>query len=230
MSSIVPVLPRLPRACARVVLALLAFAVLAGLSACGTVSKAECQTGDWTGIGQRDGRNGEPEDLFDKHVQSCARYELGADRDAWLRGRSQGLVEYCTPLSGFANGSAGRTYHGVCTGPRGADFLDAYGFGRDVFVAREAARRAREESERIEDRLSSIESEIFDLRSKAAGLEGPDRDRLRDRIRDLEDLRFDLVSDRFGADRDARMAEAYAEEVTARARQDFVRRYGFAPG
>jgi hypothetical protein len=205
---------------------LFAAALVAG---CGTVSKSECQAGDWAAIGERDGRNGEPVTLFDSHAESCARYDLPADRDGWLRGREAGLREYCTPISGFAAGSAGRTYHGVCEGRRGGDFLDAYGIGRDLGAAREAARRAREASERVDGRLSDVEDEIADTRGALAMAEGDERARLADRLRDLEDLRFDLVSDRFDAEREARMAERAADEAEARARDDFYRRFGFSP-
>ncbi len=187
--------------------ALLALVALAG---CGTVSKAECQAGDWDTIGFRDGRNGESEALFARHAESCARFDLPADKATWMRGRERGLVEYCTPLSGYANAVAGKEYKGVCSGERGGAFLDAYGIGREVGLAREAARRADDRVSELRGRLRDIEDEIDRLRS-GRDEPGPDRRNARSRLVELQSLRLDAMSDLFAAEREAAAAEAEAD-------------------
>lgn len=197
-------------------------------SACGTVSKAECQTGDWTSIGQRDGREGAPETLFDSHAESCRRHGLPADRDGWLSGRREGLRAYCTPLSGYANGSAGREYHNVCTGPGAGDFIDAYGLGLDVQRAREEAREAERDADAVELRIREVEADIERLRF-GDDVPNEERERRRDELRRLESLRLDLLEERFAARREARAARADADAVESQARARFMSRFGLSP-
>lgn len=214
----------------RIAAVVLAGGLLAGLQGCGTVSKADCEAGDWETIGLRDGRAGEPESLFASHAESCARYELPADKDGWMRGRERGLGEYCTPLSGFANGSAGREYQNVCTGAAAGSFLDAYGIGRDVGMARAEARRAREEVDRVTSRLRETDDGIADAERDATSEDPQRRKVARDRLRELHDLRFGLMRDLYAAERALPAAENAADVAEARGRDAFRRRFGYPPG
>lgn len=204
--------------------------VLLLLSACGTVTKSECQVGDWRSIGLRDGRDGRSELFFAKNAESCQRFGLSADRDAWLAGRAEGLKDYCTPLSGYANGRAGREYENVCTGRAGQDFLLAYGLGGTVRDAREDARLYEEQADRAERQLREDERELLDLRAELDRASAEDRRRIRERISDLELRRFDLLTDRFGAERAAARSRAEAEDVEAEARGRFFAAFGYPPG
>lgn len=203
--------------------------VLLALAGCGTVSREQCQAGDWYGIGVTDGREGRPESRIDDHAESCARFKLPIDRAAWDAGRTEGLREYCTPISGYANGVAGRTYHDVCSGPAGGSFITAYALGSDVHRARAEAERAAAEARRIEDEIDRIGSEIAELQDR---LDDADRDRrgeIRDRIDRLRDRRFDLTTDAFAARRLALRAADEARMIEESSREAYARAFGVPP-
>ncbi len=116
----------------------------------------------------------------------------------------------------------------MCSGAAGGAFLDAYGIGRDVGLARDAARRAREHVDALRSRLRDVEDEIHRLRS-GRDEPGPDRRHARSRLMDLQSLRLDAMSDLFAAEREAAAAETDADAAEARGRAAFRQRFGFAP-
>ncbi len=132
-------------------LATVAFASLA-LSGCATVSKGECQGGDWYGIGVRDGANGYGEERFVDNAKACAKHGITADRERWLDGRVRGLERYCTVRNGLQVGQRNDSYRGVCPLPDEEGFLRGYELGRELHYARA--------------RLSGYDSEIHDLRER----------------------------------------------------------------
>lgn len=202
---------------------------LALLSGCGTVSREQCQAGDWYQIGLVDGRNGEPGTLIAEHAKSCERYKLPVDGSAWERGRQDGLKDYCTPVSGFANGVSGKSYQNVCSGAAGADFLTAYSLGSEVHRARRIADEARAEARRAADYEDDLEDEIRRLRDRLDGASEEERAEIRERIRDLRSRRFDFVGDRFAARADAAAAERDADLTEARVRSTFIQVFGYPP-
>ncbi|WP_181706336.1 DUF2799 domain-containing protein [Chthonobacter rhizosphaerae] len=189
------------------------------LAACGTLSKSECQTGDWYTIGLVDGQAGADGSRLQEHAKSCARYSLPVDPVRYEEGRAEGLRSYCTPPSGFANGMSGAVYRNVCTGRAGSDFLAAYGLGTDVYRARSIARDAAAEARAVRGERDRLDDRVDELRSRMANATPEERERLRDRI---EDIRFDMMgtfTDQFAAQRraDAAARDAAAAEAAARA-------------
>ena len=63
---------------------------------------------------------------------ACAKHGVAPDLAAYQQGRSEGLQEYCQPTKGFALGSNGAAYAGVCPADLEADFLDAYNAGHHL--------------------------------------------------------------------------------------------------
>lgn len=198
------------------------------LAGCSTLSKEQCQSGDWYQIGVVDGRNGKSSAILAEHEKACARYKIGVDAITWQRGRSEGLKDYCTPVSGFANGSAGKSYENVCTGRAGADFLTAYGLGTDVYQARSEARELADEARRAENEEDRIADEIRDLRRRMRDASDDERDDIRDRIANLQSRRFGF-DDGFSARMDAARAAREAEIAEARARAAFTDIFGYPP-
>ncbi|PIE20558.1 MAG: hypothetical protein CSA61_01335 [Neptuniibacter caesariensis] len=77
--------------------------VLAG-SGCASLSREECVTGDWYGIGYRDGIQGQVESHVSGHQEACSAYQIKLDLDDYIRGREQGLKIYCKPDNGYRQG------------------------------------------------------------------------------------------------------------------------------
>jgi len=136
-----------------------AFAALAAitlLGSCATLSEEACRSGDWEGIGYRDGANGRYQDYLTNHAEACADYGIAPDTTAWLRGRSAGLLEYCTPANVYQVGRRGHEMTAVCQGHDVSDLRLANYFGL----------RYHEITEDIDD----LEDDIDDLRHEIAEL------------------------------------------------------------
>ena len=128
-----------------------AMAVLA-LSGCSTVSKSECQSGDWYDIGVRDGARGHGEERFLENAKACAKHGISADRERWLDGRMRGLERYCTARNGFEVGAENGGYAGVCPRPDEDAFLHGLSLGKDLAGAR--------------SRLAHFDHEIHEIKEK----------------------------------------------------------------
>lgn len=196
-------------------LAAMGLLLLAGplLSACATLSEAECRVGDWYSIGQADGYNGRPAARLADHAAACGDYGIAPDQAAYAAGREDGLRQYCQPARGYREGLAGNGYAGVCPLGQERGFLSGFEAGREVA---EVAARAH----RLEERIDLLERALAenaagreaaldaleagggsDARDVLRRLEFQERD-IRDDIDDLEDDLFHLrrVEDRLRLD------------------------------
>ena len=106
-------------------LSLLALLLLAG---CSTMNKPECQTASLnpSALGLSDGQKGYGLWRLDKHVESCARFGIDIDRQAYLAARERGLQDYCTPENAERVGMRGETYEDVCPTALAPAFLERY--------------------------------------------------------------------------------------------------------
>ncbi len=140
---------------------LLAFAVLglALLSGCASISREECQVGDWAAIGERDGADGRVADTqFGRHVSACAKVDIIPDRAAWEQGYATGLRSYCTPQTGLREGEAGRPYRNVCPSADEAGFLLGHDLGLSAYRQRARIEEIRREIAQLQ-RFSSVRSD-----------------------------------------------------------------------
>nr|WP_294867859.1 DUF2799 domain-containing protein [uncultured Pseudogulbenkiania sp.] len=104
----------------------LLFALTVLLAGCATLNEQECRSKPASELGREDGRQGYGLWRLDKHVEACARFGLGIDRQAYLAAREQGLREYCTPDNGERVGRRGERYENVCPAELEAAFLKRY--------------------------------------------------------------------------------------------------------
>lgn len=178
-------------------------AAIVALSACATLSKAECQTGDWRGIGFADGNRGEPLSRIEDHMEACSEHGIAVDRQLYEAGRKEGLETYCRIDRAESEGRKGRPYHNVCEGETGVSFLAVYDEARDVHAV-------ERDLQLVRSRLDTLIEQIT-----ASGLSKADRAGLRleistqqDRIRVLEDrIRLEEKELRFTYQREqARLA------------------------
>ena len=101
------------------------------------MNEAECLVSDWQMIGYEDGARGYGSQRLSRHRKACAKHGVAPDLAAYQQGRSEGLQqEYCKPTKGFALGSNGAAYAGVCPADLEADFLDAYNAGHHLWQLR----------------------------------------------------------------------------------------------
>lgn len=84
------------------------------LSACGTMTKAECQVADWYQVGLSDGKTGKMWHHLADHAKSCAKAGIVPDKQAWEAGRQQGLQSYCTIGNAYQRGLKGISVGMAC--------------------------------------------------------------------------------------------------------------------
>lgn len=103
--------PTSRRFLAKHAVSLMSLVLLAG---CATLSREQCRSGDWYGIGTADGQAGEPLGRLDRHVRACAEYGIPVDEQRYRAGYDQGLRAYCHIHNACAAGLRGHRYQRVC--------------------------------------------------------------------------------------------------------------------
>lgn len=144
---------------------LTAMAVLLAGVGCASMSKEECVTADWRAIGYEDGAAGRSVSAVSARRQACAnKADITVDMAAYTAGRNEGLGLYCRPSNGYAVGSRGGSYYGVCTGDEEHEFLAAYETGRELYGLKSAVtsiggqiRQAQYDLRHVESRIAETE-------------------------------------------------------------------------
>ena len=132
---------------ARTVIRLLAPLAVLMITGCASLSKNECVNANWEDIGIRDGAAGRPEEYLIQHSMACSKVAVTPDRQAWSKGREQGLERFCVPHRAYQIGEYGGGFDsGICRNFDQDRLVDAYEKGREV--------------NRLGGQLSSIDSEI----------------------------------------------------------------------
>ena len=150
------------------------------LAGCATLSREQCQQGDWFGIGMTDGLGGEQASRLEQHVRACAEYGLPVDRQHYFAGRDQGLREYCRYANAFVTGLAGSRYQHVCPPAIDATFAHYNQAAYEVY-------RIKQELASVDGQISSVEDRLRD-----SGLSKDRRRELRQELREL-DRRYDRL-------------------------------------
>jgi hypothetical protein len=144
------------------------------LSACATLSKNQCQQGDWYGIGLADGRAGMAMNRLAEHNEACAEYGIVVNATTYLEGRSQGLIYYCRLGNAFVSGLQGQRYQYVCPPAIDAVFARCNAAAYHVY-------ELRNNLNSIDNKLSNVENQL-----KKKGLSNNDYYNLRQDLRDLD--------------------------------------------
>lgn len=138
------------------------------LSGCASLSKEECQQGDWRQIGFADGASGQSAAYINEHSKACAEYGVRPDLDSYLRGREQGLLTYCQAENGFSVGRQGKQ-HNVADCPENMKpgFIEQYRQGQQVYNTEQELKRQRSRIDtnnhqirRNDDRLNQIRRDL----------------------------------------------------------------------
>ncbi|HWJ88071.1 MAG TPA: DUF2799 domain-containing protein [Pelagibacterium sp.] len=153
------------------------------LASCATLTKEQCQAGDWRSIGFNDGSRGRPANYVSNHVDACAEYGISLDNALYQAGRSDGLGSYCRLSTAETTGRRGERYYGVCEGPVGAAFARVHRAGEAVYEAK--------------SELSSLDSEIDGLmrQLRREGISEDEMRALSRQITSLQRSRWQLESE-----------------------------------
>lgn len=168
------------------------FFLLATLAGCATLSKSQCQTGDWRSVGEADGRAGYSSSRIGEHNEACVKHGISVDRALYDKGYATGLKQYCTPNNAARVGLAGRTYRNVCTGEIGISFLRIYREANDVSSIDSDIASLQSQIDSLTERMAKPETTqderddiVYDIRS----LNNDISRKLRDRAREDAELR-----------------------------------------
>jgi len=151
------------------------------LASCASLSEDECRTGDWQGIGYRDGTQGAATDRFQAHVKACTGVGVQPVLDEWLEGRNAGLPVYCSTANAYRLGRNGGHLKAVCPAADADALRKAYRTGERYYQLTREIRALQHELSDVLDALvgaddataailknhvARINSEIFLLRTR----------------------------------------------------------------
>jgi hypothetical protein len=160
------------------------------LSGCATLSKEECLRGEWSTVGYQDGAQGYPAKQFYEHVAACREHGVMPRQDVYLKGREQGLKQYCTVEIGLREGQAMRNYQLVCPAKTQPLFLQGYMQGLNRALLDNVARtdvkrhelsykrgqlsRSREDKDikRLQSEIESLNSDLSRLSDEYYKIQG----------------------------------------------------------
>jgi hypothetical protein len=175
-------------------LGLIILAGLLFLSGCATLNKEACLSGDWRGLGMKDGVNGESAARIEKHRKACAEHGVRPDEKLYMDGRAEGLREYCQIDNAFQSGLKGRQYQGVCPLAIHSLFLRYNKAAYEVHQTREEIKNKHDSISAAQNQLGNkktsasskghIRRDIQKLESELDQL----RNDLRDRERNLDEM------------------------------------------
>jgi hypothetical protein len=145
--------------------------VIFAISGCAGMDAAECRTADWRAIGYEDGAQGRKPEYFGERRKACAEHGVAANFDAYLAGRTEGLMQFCRPHNGYQLGTQGRPYSGICPASLEAAFVAAHADGYGLYTRRMALNKVRKRLRYSEKRAKEIE---YQLAENTALLISPD--------------------------------------------------------
>ncbi len=135
---------------------ILSLLFLIGFTGCATLNESECKTANWEIIGLEDGSQGRPTSYIGQHRQACAEYQVAPDLDAYLKGHTAGLRQFCTADKGYQQAVNGQANKQICPGDLAQDFNSGYAQGMKVFKLAAEVRKVRSEMYDHEKRLDEI--------------------------------------------------------------------------
>jgi len=90
------------------------------LGGCVSMSESQCQVADWARVGFADAANGVAESRVVDYTQDCGKTGIVPNTLAYRQGWDAGIVRFCTPASGWRQGTQGHIEKdAVCRGQGG---------------------------------------------------------------------------------------------------------------
>ncbi|WP_415889787.1 DUF2799 domain-containing protein [Neptuniibacter sp. SY11_33] len=167
------------------------------LSGCASLSQEECLTGDWQGIGYRDGLQGKTEAYLAEHQSACAEYQVSLNLEDYLRGRKEGLKNYCQPDNGYRLGRQGAEYAYVCPAELDMAFVAKYQQGREIYQQEKAVKTLETEIRKNKAEQTNLKDQIVKTETKlvADGKSRSERQYLLDDLKEFEQRLPNLKSE-----------------------------------
>jgi len=111
----------------KVICIILLFLISLLISSCASLSKGDCNKGDWAEIGAKDAKKGLlGKKQLQKHQKACAQYQIEPNTKVYNAGYKQGLKQFCRREAGYNHGARGAKYYANCPVSLEQDFLAGY--------------------------------------------------------------------------------------------------------
>lgn len=138
------------------------------LTGCHTLSKQQCEAGDWARMGREDAIEGRAiKKRYETYRKDCSEHGIAVDKEKYLAGYEAGAAEFCTEANGRWFARAGKVYEETCPSRLSENFLRGYTPARRVYLAEEARREAQEaEQKKKQDKLDWVEGFLRDHNTK----------------------------------------------------------------
>lgn len=125
------------------------------ISGCASLTKGECNTGDWQKIGTKDGSRGlVAKEQLRKHQNACSKYQIRPNNKMYFSGYNNGIRQFCQHKVGFNQGSQGSKYLASCPVALERNFLKGYIPGLELAM------------DNIEDDIDDLRHRSFRLNKK----------------------------------------------------------------
>jgi hypothetical protein len=129
-------------------------------AACSTMSKNECLNADWRALGFEDGSRGYHVSRVGEHRKACAEYQVKPDLEAYRDGYHEGVRRYCRPPIGYRLGLRGGQYGGICPGDLEHPFVEAYDYGKDIYLLKRDLSSVNHRLHEAQQALYQVEDDI----------------------------------------------------------------------
>jgi hypothetical protein len=140
---------------------------------CASMSKEECQMGNWYDYGHRDSAKGQTSDTFMKHSEACMKHGVTGNKEQYMAGFKEGLKEFCTPENAYQFGVNGGQYKNTCPPETHSKFNMSYKKGKEIYDINAQINSLQGDIDRLSNdmvdyKLSSGQrtKAAFDLREK----------------------------------------------------------------
>ncbi|MBF0259500.1 MAG: DUF2799 domain-containing protein [Desulfamplus sp.] len=147
------------------------------LGGCATMTASECKNADWEMVGFEDGSKGRLSSYVENHRRACAQHNITPVLDAYLRGHSNGVKQFCTEYNGFEKGKEGFTYNNVCPPELSDEFLKGYYVGQKFYAVLSEIRQSESAIRSDQRAIQNLVDEVRDTEEQLVHRETTESDR-----------------------------------------------------
>ena len=126
------------------------------LTSCATMSEDECRSADWHLIGFGDGANGYVVSRIASHQKACSKVAVTPDLSAYTKGRNEGLIEYCKPITAYRLALRGSRYSDVCPAELEQEFSQGYRYGQQLYSKSNEINTLKRQLRKEQDEYANI--------------------------------------------------------------------------
>ncbi|MEB3754765.1 DUF2799 domain-containing protein [Acinetobacter sp. MD2(2019)] len=152
---------------------ILAIGLFISLSGCAAMSVSECQTANWSAIGEKDGSSGKERRLA-QYFKACSKADIMPSQSLYEQGYIRGQNYYCQPNTIFYQALKGNANYQVCPVQRRSQLRPYYEVANDYY-------RAERHYQQYQDHLMEYTRRASDM-----SLKPEERDRYLKKLNDLQ--------------------------------------------